>query len=269
MGEFIVVGARPSMGKTQFLLNIALHVSKSYSVLYFTFDESKQLIMNKIISTKTGIKIDAIMRHAFSDSELEQLKSFESEMKQHQLFINDSFSNSLFSFSLQCEKAVKEDGVKMIIVDYLQLMTSNKYKYNRDAEISSITKGLKKIAKQLNVVVIASSQLNRALEQRGGDKRPILSDLRESGAIEMDADKVFFLYRPDYYGFSQDVDGCDTWNKLEIIIAKNKVGIIDSTFLKFNNKLTSIIDLDENDSTIINQSKGFNFSQTKLDELEF
>jgi replicative DNA helicase len=133
----------------------------------------------------------------------------------------------MFALKTYCEKMVAEKGIRVIAIDYLQMLSSNRYRHNRELEVSYISRTLKKIAKDLNICMIVTSQLSRSVETRGGDKRPLLSDLRESGAIEQDADKVIFVYRPDYYGITTDEDGNTTKGQLELLMVKNRTGAID------------------------------------------
>jgi replicative DNA helicase len=260
LGEFVVIGARPSMGKTQLLVNLALHFSQSMPVLYFTFDLSDFLLTNRCISSLSGIPVDRMLHHDLSLEEKERLPSFETAFRKHNLFVNDSCNASITAFKVECTKLIQEQGVKVIIVDYLQMMSSTKYRNNRDLEIGLISRELKNIAKDFNVCVIASSQLNRSVESRGGSKHPQLADLRESGAIEQDADKVIFVYRAEYYGFLCDEDGNNTVGVTDLILAKNRNGKLGSVKLMRDSNFTNFRDFAGYKNT-------FSFSQNRLDEL--
>ncbi|MEX0882009.1 MAG: DnaB-like helicase C-terminal domain-containing protein, partial [Cyclobacteriaceae bacterium] len=165
------------------------------------------------------------------------------------LFVDDTPALSILELRAKCRRLKAQNDVQLIVVDYLQLMSGDSKGGNggnREQEISSISRALKKIAKELNVPVIALSQLSRAVETRGGDKRPQLSDLRESGAIEQDADIVMFLYRPEYYGITEDEDGNSTAGVGEVIIAKHRNGSLENVKLRFIGKYTKFTDLDMN-----------------------
>jgi replicative DNA helicase len=168
------------------------------------------------------------------------------------IYIDDTPSISVFDLRAKCRRLVETHGVKIIVIDYLQLMTAGGSKSggNREQEISIISRSLKSIAKELNVPVIALSQLSREVEKRGGSKRPMLSDLRESGAIEQDADIVSFIYRPEYYGFDEwDVDGTPCKAQAELIVAKHRNGSLDNIRLKFEGALARFSDLELDEMT--------------------
>jgi len=260
LGEFIVIGGRPAMGKTQLLVNLSLNISQIIPVLYFTFDLSEFLLTSRFISSVSGIPASKILQHDLTNEEKNKLSLVDSQLSKHKLFINDSYNNSLTAFKAHCQKQIEENGVKVIFVDYLQMMSSNKYRNSRELEISYISRELKNITKDFNVCVIATSQLSRAVESRGGSKYPHLSDLRESGAIEQDADKVIFIYRPEYYGFECDEEGNNSAGLTEIILAKNRNGSLGNIKLLRDNYFTNFRSFDtcKND---------FSFSQNRLDEM--
>ncbi|MBK9479666.1 MAG: DnaB-like helicase C-terminal domain-containing protein [Bacteroidetes bacterium] len=259
-GELIVLGGRPGMGKTQFMVNLALSFSKEFPVLYFTYDLSEYLLMIRFISAISGIAAQRILFNKMSDEELVKVNAIQNSHFKNKIFINDSCNNAFSSFRAICEKKIKEDGVKIIMVDYLQMMGSNKFRNNREMEISYITRELKNIAKDFGVCVIAASQLSRAVETRGGDKIPHLSDLRESGAIEQDADKVIFIYRPEYYGIDADQEGNSTAGITDLVIAKNRNGILGTTRLIRNANASQF-------SNFSGFKVDFEFSSSRLDEL--
>jgi replicative DNA helicase len=261
LGEFIVIGGRPSMGKTQLLVNLSLNISVEIPVLYFTFDLSEFLLTGRFISSCSGIAINKILQNELTDAQQTELATVGTRFDQHKIFVNDSCSNSFSALKAHCQKQIEENGVKVIVVDYLQMMSSNRYRNNRELEISHISRELKNIARDFNVCVIASSQLNRSVESRGGDKRPMLADLRESGAIEQDADKVIFLYRPEYYGITCYENGERADGVMEMILAKNRNGSLgvvrllrDENFTKFSDFEALKID--------------FEISQSRLDEID-
>lgn len=260
LGEFIVIGGRPAMGKTQLLINLSLNISVETPVLYFTFDLSESLLANRFISSLSGIEINKILQQEFTDEEKGKLASMGNLMSQYKIFVNDSFNNSISALRAHCQKQIENHGVKVIIVDYLQMMSSLKYRHNRENEMSYISRELKSIAKDFNVCVIASSQLSRAVESRP-IKLPQLSDLRESGAIEQDADKVIFLYRHEYYGIACDENGESTEGITDVILAKNKRGGVGNAKLLRDAHFTNFTDF-------IRTSRTFSFLKSRIDEIE-
>ena len=268
LGELIIFGGRPSMGKTTLLLNLAVQISKKQPVLFFSYDLSESALTTRIICNLTSCPSDKIAQHTLTDNDLLNLLNIEESLNEFQLFINDSCSNSIIDFRIQCEKMITEKGIKVVFIDYLQMMSSNKYGNRRELEISYISRELKRIAKELNICVIASSQLSRAVEMRGGDRQPILSDLRESGVIEQVADKVFFIYRPEYYGFTHDEDGNSNANKMYLILAKNRTGPEGTAFLRCDLSRSSISDIEEGTMPLDGSNDRFNFSSKRLDEID-
>jgi len=232
-GEFIVIGGRPAMGKTSFLLSLAQNVSETNPVLYITFEMSAQELSKRLLSAQAGVRIQKMKERDLQDCEKNQLFEKIKELANHQLFIHDSCSSQITALKTQCKKQVKENGIRVIIIDYLQLISHHNRRINRDSEIGYICRELKNLAKEHNVCVIVSSQLSRALETRGYSKKPQLSDLRESGAIEQDADKVLFIYRPEYYGISEDECGNSTQGIADILVEKNRTGPTGRFQLKF------------------------------------
>ena len=267
LGEFIVFGGRPAMGKTVLFLNLALRISINNPVLFFSFDLSESALTSRVISNLTSITTDKIRNNQLDEKDLLNLRQAEEKINQYQFYINESCSNSINEFRIHCEKMINEKGIKVIFIDYIQLMSSTKFGNRRELEISYISRELKRIAKELKVCLIASSQLSRAVEMRGGDRRPILSDLRESGAIEQDADKVIFIYRPEYYGFCQDEDGNSNENRMQLLVEKNRTGAIGIVDLECN-LATSFISDYVGDNSPTNVIEGFKFTDDRLDELE-
>ncbi len=262
LGEFIVIGGRPAMGKTQLLVNLSLNISQTTPVLYFTFDLPEYLLTSRFISSVSGIPADKFLQHELSGEHKAELSYVEKELNKYKIFVNDSYNNSITTFKEHCQKQIEENGVKVIFVDYLQMMSSNKFRNSRELEISYISRELKNIAKDFNVCIIATSQLSRGVETRGGDKRPQLSDLRESGAIEQDADKVIFVYRPEYYKIYCDEEGNSTAGLVEIIMAKNRIGSPGTIKLLRDENFTSYKNFN-------GYHRGdFSFSKDRLDELD-
>ena len=261
LGELVVIGARPSMGKTQLLVNLSLNISTTIPVLYFTLDLSEFLLASRFISSLSGIAVNKILQHELTEEQKNNLSAISNEFGKHKIFVNDSCNNSFTALKAHCQKQIAENGVKVIVVDYLQMMSSNKYRNNRELEISYISRELKNIAKDLNVCVVASSQLSRAVESRGGSKHPQLSDLRESGAIEQDADKVIFIDRPEYYGLECDEDGNSTAGLTKLILAKNRNGSLGTVKLLRDANFTNYRNFD-------GFKNEFTFSKSRLEELE-
>lgn len=240
-GEFVVIGGRPSMGKSQLMINIALNMSIKVPVLYVSFDQSKQTLIRRMISNLTDIDVEKIRSGDLNEMEFKLLRGVEKEFELRKLFINDSSLSSVRYLNELCRVHLERDCVQVIFVDYLQLLSSERYRNHREMEVSYICRTLKQLARQHNVLIIAGSQLSRSVEQRGGDKRPVLSDLRESGAIEQDADKVFFLYRPEYYGFISDEMGNSNHGLCELIMAKNRSGYLDTFRFQRNENFTRLM----------------------------
>lgn len=263
MGELVVIAGRPAMGKSQLLVQLAMNISLTQPVLFFTFDLSEFNLTNRFLSNITGISSDKLLQHNLTNHEKSLVFSKAEQFNRHKISINDSCNNSFSAFIGVCKKKIENDGVKVIIVDYLQMMSSRKNYKTREQEVSFITRELKNIAKDYNVLVIASSQLSRAVESRSGDKKPQLSDLRESGAIEQDADKVIAIYRPEYYGFETDSNGDCTKNLVELIIVKNRNGKVGTVQLLKDDNFTTFKNYE-----VSHTKQGFIFAQSRLNEIE-
>jgi len=234
--DMIVIAARPAMGKTAFVLSMARNtaVDHNQGVAIFSLEMSSVQLVKRLIASETRLSAEKLRKGDLRDDEFQQLHTRISKLATAPLYIDDTPGISIFDLRAKCRRLKMQYDIQMVIIDYLQLMTAGgKTQGNREQEISSISRSIKEIAKELNVPIIALSQLSRSVEQRGGDKRPVLSDLRESGAIEQDADIVSFIYRPEYYGFMQDEDGNSNAGVGEIIIAKHRNGALDSVRLRF------------------------------------
>ena len=259
--DLIIVAARPGMGKTALALSMARNVSvqKKIPVAFFSLEMSSVQLITRLISSETGLSSDKLRTGKLADHEWQQLNIKVSDLESAPLYIDDSAALTIFELRAKARRLASSHGIKLIIIDYLQLMnlgSSNKAG-NREQEISTISRNLKALAEELNIPVIALSQLSRAVETRGGTKRPILSDLRESGAIEQDADIVSFLYRPEYYGITEWDDDMKTPSEGqgEFIVAKHRNGALDSIKLKFVANLGKFEDIDSFDSPFEFQSK--------------
>ena len=248
--DMIVIAARPGMGKTAFVLSMARNsaVQFNHPVAIFSLEMNSIQLVNRLISSETQIPGDKLRKGNLERHEYEQLHARIGPLSKAPIFIDDTPALSIFELRAKARRLKQQHDIDLIIIDYLQLMTAGSSKAgNREQEISTISRSIKEIAKELNVPIIALSQLSRSVETRGGDKRPMLSDLRESGAIEQDADIVTFIYRPEYYGITQDEEGNSTNNTGEIIIAKHRNGSLGSVNLKFIPHLAKFTDMDTMD----------------------
>ena len=252
--DLIIIAARPAMGKTAFILSMARNICVDHNIpmALFSLEMASVQLITRMISSETGISSEKLRKGQMSDDEWQRLFTNVSALENAPLFIDETPSLSIFDFRAKCRRLVMQHGVKIIMVDYLQLMTASSGKGggNREQEIAMISRSLKAIAKELNVPVIALSQLSRTVETRPG-KRPMLSDLRESGAIEQDADIVSFIFRPEYYKIAvwdNDEEGAETSteNQAEIIIAKHRNGATADVRLAFHKNIGKFADLGTN-----------------------
>ena len=250
--DLIIIAARPGMGKTAFVLSMARNVSIQFghAVAIFSLEMASVQLITRLISSETGLSSEKLRTGKLEKHEWEQLSTKVKDLEKAPLFIDDTPSLSIFDLRAKCRRLASQYGIKLIIIDYLQLMTaggSGKGGGNREQEISTISRNLKALAKELNVPVIALSQLSRAVETRGSSKRPLLSDLRESGAIEQDADIVSFIYRPEYYKIEEwdDDEASSTQGQAEFIIAKHRNGGLENIRLKFLGHLGKFDNLEE------------------------
>jgi len=246
--DLIIVAARPAMGKTAFVLSMARNLAVEFRkpVAFFSLEMSSLQLVMRLISNETELDAEKLKRGQLTMAEWEQLHAQIDKLSDAPLIIDDTPALSVFELRAKSRKLMVKHQLELIVVDYLQLMTTGtEGKGNREQEISLISRSLKSIAKELNVPIIALSQLSRAVETRGGDKRPMLSDLRESGAIEQDADIVIFLYRPEYYGIDEDDAQNPTNGIAEVIISKHRNGQTGTVKLKFIDRLAKFKSLDE------------------------
>lgn len=235
--DMIVIAARPAMGKTAFVLSMARNTAVDYGmgVAIFSLEMSSVQLVKRLISSETKISGEKLRKGDLLEHEYVQLHARIQKLSTAPIYIDDTAGISVFDLRAKCRRLKMMHNIELIIIDYLQLMTvgGSKGSGNREQEISTISRSIKEIAKELNVPIIALSQLSRSVETRGGDKRPMLSDLRESGAIEQDADIVSFIYRPEYYKIDQNEDGESNAGIGEIIVAKHRNGALDNVRLRF------------------------------------
>jgi replicative DNA helicase len=226
--DLIILAARPGMGKTALVLNEVLECGlRGIPVAFFSLEMSEKQIIGRMLSTISGIEVTKVNQMDLTYSEILYLKKCSDMLSELPIYIDDTGGISPIEMKIKSNRLKRESGIKMIVVDYLQLMkVKNKKTGNREQEISEISQSLKNLAKELDVPVIALSQLSRSVEQRGSSKRPLLSDLRESGSIEQDADVVMFIYRPEYYHIEEwdDDEHSPTENTAEIEVAKYRNG---------------------------------------------
>jgi replicative DNA helicase len=244
--DLVIIAARPSMGKTAFVLSMARNMSVEHKVpvAVFSLEMSSIQLVNRIISAETELGSEKIKTGRLQGWEWDLLHSKLSVLDDAPLFIDDTPALSVFELRAKCRRLKMQHNIGVVIVDYLQLMTAGSdNKGSREQEVSMISRSLKAIAKELDIPVLALSQLNRSVESREG-KRPQLSDLRESGAIEQDADLVLFIHRPEYYGITEDENGNSLIGVAEIIIAKHRNGAIDDIHLSFKKNLAKFADME-------------------------
>jgi replicative DNA helicase len=249
--DLVVLAARPGMGKTAFVLSLARNAAVGFKkpVAVFSLEMSSIQLVMRLISGEAELAGDKLKKGNLEQHEWHQLDSKIRELTEAPLYIDDTPSLSIFELRAKARRLKANHDIQMIIIDYLQLMTAggdNRGGGNREQEISQISRSLKGIAKELEIPVIALSQLSRNVEQRGTSKVPQLSDLRESGAIEQDADMVLFIYRPEYYNITEDELGQSTAGKAEIHIAKHRNGALGMAPLRYIGHLAKFTDLEEN-----------------------
>jgi len=241
--DLVIVAARPAMGKTAFVLSLARNAAVDFKrpVVVFSLEMANFQLVQRLIVAEAEVDSHKFKTADLGNGEINEMWRIIPRLDAAPMFLDDTAALSIFEMRAKCRRLKSQHDIQLVIVDYLQLMTTgnegNKYRGNREQEISEISRNLKAIAKELGVPVIALSQLSRQVESRGGDKRPHLSDLRESGAIEQDADMVIFIHRPEYYGFTQDAEGNNTAGQAEIIIAKHRNGAVGTVNLRFIDRL--------------------------------
>lgn len=279
--DLIIVAARPAMGKTAFTLSLARNAAVDFKkgVAIFSLEMSSQQLVKRLLSAETEIPAEKIIKGHLAEHEMVQLVKLSGKLGEAPIFIDDTPAINIFELRAKCRRLKMQHDIQLVVIDYLQLMTasdSNKGGGNREQEISQISRSLKSIAKELNIPIIALSQLSRKVEDRGGSKRPMLSDLRESGAIEQDADLVCFLYRPEYYGLDVDENGLPTKGIGEVMIAKHRNGALENVRVRFVDKFIKFVDLDEmytpNNLTplanVITENKATITRKSKMDDMD-
>jgi replicative DNA helicase len=243
--DLIIVAARPSMGKTAFVLNLARNAAYAgYPVAVFSLEMSAIQLMYRLISLEAEISSERLRSGQIPQEVWLALPQKLAPLSEAPLYIDDTPAITIYDLRAKCRRLKAEKGIGLVVIDYLQLMGTVGRASNREQEIASISRSLKALARELDVPIIALSQLSRAVETRGGDRRPQLSDLRESGSLEQDADVVIFLYRPEYYGILQDEEGRSTQGITEVIIGKQRNGPIGTVRLRFISEYMRFLSLE-------------------------
>jgi replicative DNA helicase len=247
--DLVIIAARPAMGKTAFVLSMAKNMAVNYKipVAMFTLEMSNVQIVNRLISDMCEIPGEKIKSGRLEQYELTQLYDKIKDLYNVPLYVDETPGLSIFELRTKARRLVREHQIQCIMVDYLQLMTSGVSFGSREQEVSMISRSLKGLAKELNIPIIALSQLNRGVEARQGleGKRPQLSDLRESGAIEQDADMVCFIHRPEYYKMYEDERGNSLRGIAEILVAKHRNGPTGDIQLRFKSEYTKFMNLED------------------------
>ncbi len=245
--DLVIIAARPAMGKTSYVLSLARNAAVDFGmpVAFFSLEMSAVQLVTRLVSSESEISSEKLRSGDLRSDEIQQIQTKISGLAEAPIFIDDSAGLSVFELRAKARRLKSQHNIQLLIIDYLQLMSGNGDNGgNREQEISMISRSLKSIAKELNIPVLALSQLSRAVETRGGDKRPQLSDLRESGSIEQDADMVQFITRPEYYGITEDEEGNSTQGMATIIIAKHRNGSVGDVNLKFVGHLAKFEDFE-------------------------
>ena len=241
--DLVIIAGRPAMGKTAFALSLAKNIAidNRIPVAFFSLEMSNVQLVNRLISNVCEISGKKILNGQLDQEEWKRLDSRLRRLQGAPLYVDDTPGMSIFELRTKARRLVREKGVRIIMIDYLQLMNANGARFgSRQEEVSTISRSLKGLAKELDIPILALSQLNRGVEGREGNegKRPMLSDLRESGAIEKDADMVCFVHRPEYYRIFQDEHGNDLHGMAQIIIAKHRKGATGDVLLNFRGEFT-------------------------------
>ena len=259
--DLVIIAGRPAMGKTSFALSMAKNIAADYKVpmAFFSLEMSNVQLVNRLISNCCEIQGSKILNGQLKPDEWERLDKRLNNLIGSPLYVDDTPGLSVFELRTKARRLVRDHGVKIIMIDYLQLMNANGMRFSsRQEEVSTISRSLKQIAKELDIPILALSQLNRGVESREGleGKRPQLSDLRESGAIEQDADMVLFVHRPEYYHIYQDENGRDLHGMAQIIIAKHRKGATGDVLLNFRGEFTRFENPEDTSSNLNNAPSG-------------
>lgn len=260
--DLVIIAGRPAMGKTSFALSIAKNIAidQRKSVAFFSLEMNNVQLVNRLISNVCSVPGNKLLNGQLSPDEWERFDSNIRKMQGAPIYLDDTPGLSIFELRTKARRLVREHNIEILMIDYLQLMNANGMRFNsRQEEVSTISRSLKSLAKELNIPVLALSQLSRAVEQREGPegKRPQLSDLRESGAIEQDADMVLFVHRPEYYRILQDEKGNDLRGMAQVIIAKHRKGSTGDVLLNFRGEYTRFANPEDMEFSIPNSTDSF------------
>lgn len=260
LSDLIIIAGRPSMGKTAFALtqlkNICIDFGKKGAI--FSLEMSAGQLWRRITSDLTGIENGKLRSKFLTTQDWNDMESAQAKIEKANIFVDDTPGISLIELRAKARKLKMKFGIDILFIDYLQLMQGAKEsRGNRESQVSEISRGLKILARELDIPIICLSQLNRSVETRGGDKRPQLSDLRESGAIEQDADIVAFVHRPEYYGIMEYEDNTSTVNIVEILIKKHRNGALADVILKRTSNFSRISDLNDDNIPEIKPNEAF------------
>lgn len=241
--NMVVIAARPAMGKTAFILSMIRNMAVDHNTptALFSLEMNALQLVNRLIVSESELPHEKIKKGKLNGNEWKILEERTRTLLNAPIYLDDTPALSVFEFRAKCRRLKQKYDIQAVFIDYLQLMTSGG-SFSREQEVSTISRQIKSVAMELDIPIIALSQLSRAVETRGGDKKPQLSDLRESGAIEQDADMVAFIHRPEYYGITEDEEGASLINKAEIILAKNRHGATDNIRLNFTKELAKFSD---------------------------
>lgn len=250
--DLIIIAGRPSMGKTALMMSMARNAAVTHKrkIGVFSLEMSKLQLMSRLMAQETGWNSQKYTRHGLTEDEIIANESKCRNLINSSMYIDDTPSMTVFEMRNKARKLKRDFGIEALFIDYLQISRSGQKGLVTEQEISAISSGFKALAKELNIPVIALSQLSRSVENRGGAKIPTLSDLRGSGSIEQDADIVMFVHRDEYYGIYEDANGNSTRGRAAVIIAKNRNGALDTAVLNFEAKTTKFYDDNQIDSSI-------------------
>lgn len=264
--DLIILAGRPSMGKTACAVSMVINpcVYENMPVAIFSLEMSSEQLVSRMQSYMSGIDVGRIVKKQLTKDEIVEIQGEAFKLEDAPLFIDDTASITLAELKAKARRLHKEEGIRLIVIDYLQLMRSGLQTFSRENEIAEISRGLKALAKELNIPVIALSQLSRGVESRGGDKKPQLSDLRESGQIEQDADMVLFCYRPEYYNIENYEIGdrtFETHGLFMLLINKHRNGELGEIPLQFIHEQAKVTNLNLDKNNFDNSQKGGMFVQ--------
>lgn len=259
-GEMVVISGRPAMGKTLLLINLVLQLPSDVPVLFFGLDCSRHSLGYRFLSSSSGVPIDRLLQRKLNQGDRVRLRDAAAMLAERPIELGSNSSLRLSALIQACEEHIRDHNTKVIVLDPIQMIRSFHHRQNREGEIAYICRELKQLARENGICLLLSSQMNRNPEHRGGSKEPMLSDMRDSGLLEELADKVLFLYRPAYYGFSQTPRGENAQGLAELIVAKNRTGPVTTIPLYHDRYFTRFVDYNGQEDEIT-------FSEERLEDL--